>query len=318
MAGDVRWGFLGAGAMARNIAPCVHAARGARLESAAARDAGRALRLGPAGSAYDDYELVLQDPHVDAVYIALNNDAHLPWTLRALEAGKHVLCEKPLGLTGEEVRRMAAAGEAAGKLVVEAFWYRWHPRTRRAEALVRAGLLGEIRSVTSTFTGGVTEDLVNYRYDPARGGGALYDVGCYAVSAALWGAGAASLRRAEGELELHASGVDLAGRAGLTLGGTAAEVRFGMSGADVQSVVVEGTEGRLEIRENAFVSRFEAAELHVDDRVELFAPVDPYQLMFEAVSARIRGEADTIVEIEESIRIADAIDAVFAAARERS
>ncbi|NHC45197.1 Gfo/Idh/MocA family protein [Motilibacter aurantiacus] len=315
MAGDVRWGFLGAGAMARNIAPCVHAARGARLQAAAARDAGRALRLGPAGSAYDDYELLLQDPDVDAVYIALNNDAHLPMTLRALEAGKHVLCEKPLGLSGAEARRMATAAEAADKLVVEAFWYRWHPRTRRAEALVKAGLLGEVTSVTSTFTGGVTEDLVNYRYDPARGGGALYDVGCYAVSAALWAAGAAPLKQASGELELHPSGVDLAGTAQLTLGRTTADVRFGMSGQDVQEVVVEGTEGRLAIRESAFVSRYEVAELHVDDRVERFAPVDPYQLMFEAVSARIRGEADTIVEIAESIRIADAIDAVFAAAR---
>jgi len=317
VAGDVRWGFLGAGQMARNIAPCVHAARGARLEAAAARDAGRALRLGPAGSAYDDYELVLQDPDVDAVYIALNNDAHLPLTLRALAAGKHVLCEKPLGLTADEVRQMAAAAEAAGRLVVEAFWYRWHPRTRRAEALVRAGHLGEITSVTSTFTGGVTEDLANYRYDPSQGGGALYDVGCYAVSAALWGAGAAPLRTAEGELQVHESGVDLAGSARLTLGNATAEVRFGMSGEDVQSVVVQGTEGRIEIRDNAFVSRFEVAELYVDDRVERFAPVDPYQLMFEAVSARVRGEADTIVELEESVRIAETIDAVFAAASRR-
>ena len=123
------------------------------------------------------------------------------------------------------------------------------------------------------------------------------------------------MRAADGTLQLHESGVDLAGTAQLTLGSTTADVRFGMSGDDVQSVVVEGTEGRLEIRDNAFVSRFEVAELYVDDRVERFAPADPYQLMFEAVSARIRGEADTIVELEESLRIAEAIDAVFAAAR---
>src|SRR4051794_1458615 len=242
VAGDVRWGFLGAGAMARNIAPCVHAARGARLQAAAARDAGRAVRLGPAGAAYDDYQHVLEDPDVDAVYIGLNNDAHAPWAIRALEAGKHVLCEKPLGLTADEVRQMTTAAHMSGSLLVEAFWYRWHPRIRRAEALIRAGLLGEIRSVTSTFTGGVTEDLVNYRYDPKRGGGALYDVGCYAVSAPLWGARHAPVHDVTAKLELHPSGVDIAGSAQLKGGAATADVRFGMAGEDVQSVIVEGSE----------------------------------------------------------------------------
>ena len=122
----VRWGFLGAGGIARTaLAPAVAAASGAVLHAVAARDPARAAALGPV-RAYGDYAALLADDDVDAVYVALHNDAHLPWTLAALAAGKHVLCEKPLGLSAAEVDQMAAA--AGDRLVVEASWYRWHPR----------------------------------------------------------------------------------------------------------------------------------------------------------------------------------------------
>ncbi|RKS69326.1 putative dehydrogenase [Motilibacter peucedani] len=313
MTTDVRWGFLGAGAMARTIAPCVHAAGGARLQAVAARDVERARRLGPHGAAYDSYDAVLADDSVDAVYVALANDAHAPWVLRAVEAGKHVLCEKPIGLDVAEVRAMAEAAAAHDRLVVEASWYRWAPRTVRAEALVRAGALGEVRRASSAFTGGGGDES-NYRFDPHRGGGALYDVGCYSVSAVLWAAGWAPLTWTEASLERTDEGVDVRGRAQLTLGGVQAEVRFGMRDEPAQTVLVEGDEARLEFVGDAFVSRFEVAELAVGDTVERFAPCDPYQLMFEAVSRRIGGDQTArVVGLDESLRVAEAIDAVFAA-----
>ncbi|RZS91207.1 putative dehydrogenase [Motilibacter rhizosphaerae] len=312
MAAPVRWGFLGAGWMARTIAPSVHAAEGAVLQAVGARDAARAARLGPV-RAYDAYDAVLADSDVDAVYIALPNDAHVPWARRALAAGKHVLCEKPLGLDADEVQLLTSEAEDAGLLAVEASWYRWHPRTVRTEALVRAGLLGEVTRAYSGFTGG-GGDSANYRFDPRAGGGALYDVGCYSVSVVLWAAGWAPLAGVEASFDRTSEGVDVRGTARLQLGATVGEVRFGMRDAPEQSVLVEGSEARLEWRFPAFTSRFEVAEMTVGDRVERFAPCDPYELMVAAVSRRVRGdESAYVVPLSESLRVAEAVDAVRAA-----
>src|SRR3954469_13651417 len=119
----VRWGFLGAGMIAGVLARAVQTAEGAVLQAVAARDLARAEGLRPV-SAYDDYAAVVADDQVDAVYVALSNDLHRPWTIAALEAGKAVLCEKPLGLTAAEVDDMQAAAYAAGALLVEASWSR--------------------------------------------------------------------------------------------------------------------------------------------------------------------------------------------------
>ncbi len=202
----VRWGFLGAGFVAsRGMAPAVHAASGAVLQAVGARDAARAAALQPAGGVGSYAEICARDD-VDAVYVSLPNDDHLHWVLHALEAGKHVLCEKPLGMNADEVGVMRAAAEGRGLLLVEAAWNRWHPRTRRIEALV-AGVTGP-REVRAWFTfPGVPSD--NYRLDPARGGGALLDVGCYAVSAALAALTADVVGIGAVERHLGPTGVDL-------------------------------------------------------------------------------------------------------------
>jgi D-xylose 1-dehydrogenase (NADP+, D-xylono-1,5-lactone-forming) len=313
VAASVRWGFVGAGGIARVLAPVVHAARGAVLQAVAARDPERARRLGAAGRTYAAYEDLLADDTVDAVYVALPNDAHLPWTLAALAAGKHVLCEKPLGLDAGQVRRMTAAAAAADRLLVEASWYRWHPRTRRAEGLLAAGAIGTPRRIWTGLTfPGVAED--NYRFDPAKGGGALYDVGCYAASAALWSAAWAPLHRAEARFDLGQTGVDVGGEATLTIGAANAVVRFGMAQEAQQWLAVEGDEGRLDMVALPFVSRHDGATLIVGGHAEHFAPVDPYQLMVEAVSGRIRGDVDAVVPLAQSLRVAEALDAIRAAA----
>lgn len=230
----VRFGFLGAGWIAgRALAPAVHAANGAVLHAVAARDTTRAEQLEPVGRCYDDYAALLLDPDVDVVYINLTNDQHAPWALAALAAGKHVLCEKPLGLGPEEVRGMTDAARSAGRLLVEAFWYRWHPRTRRLEQLLAAGALGPVHEVDAEFSFDGSDDARmtgNYRLDPARGGGALYDVGCYAVSLAHLVLGP-SLRVDRVETVVGPTGVDLdtAARvtapAGLTAGKGVAALR---------------------------------------------------------------------------------------------
>jgi len=136
----VRWGFLGAGFIATHaLAPAVHAADGATLQAVAARDLDRANRLSPAGNVFDSYDALLRDDDVDAVYISLTNDVHAHWAIAAMRAGKHVLCEKPLAMNAMQVREMTAVAEETGLLLVEASWYRWHPRVRRAQKELAAG-----------------------------------------------------------------------------------------------------------------------------------------------------------------------------------
>ena len=311
----VRWGFLGAGMIASNaLAPAVHAADGAVLHAAAARDPVRAAALGPT-TVHDDYAALLADDEVEAVYVALANDQHLPWTLAALAAGKHVLCEKPLGLTAAEVDQMAAA--AGDLLVVEASWYRWHPRVRLAQQRLRE--VGAVQHVAAGFTfAGQLEG--NYRLETGRGGGALYDVGCYAVSACLWAVDQGLPQDVVARAELGPTGVDLDTRAVLRwASGVEAEVHAGIRTGAGQWLVVTGDRGELELRDAPYTSwKDDDTELWLSDgtateRVPVPA-VDAYRVMVEEVSSVLRGGPGWALPLEESRQTAAVLDAAFASA----
>jgi D-xylose 1-dehydrogenase (NADP+, D-xylono-1,5-lactone-forming) len=311
----VRWGFVGVGAIARRaLGPAVHCADGAVLQAAAARDLSRAQSLSPVGRVYDSYEALMGDPEVDAVYISLNNDAHLPWTLAALDAGKHVLCEKPLGLTAAEVERMAAAAERADRMVVEATWSRWHPRTLRAEALILTGALGTVTEVDSGFTfSAVPAD--SFRLDPTQGGGALYDVGPYAVGAALWALPDGPVEVLSSQVTRHAGGVDLTTRTRLRVGDAIVSVHMSVDEPAGQWVRITGEAGSLSLDAPAHTSWFDPSTLSATTAAGpmllQFAPVDPYQVMVEHVSRAIRGDPSAhVLPLEESLRVAQAIDAI--------
>lgn len=167
------------------MAPAIAASRNGRLVAIAARDRARAEAFaaehGVARTAAD-YDAVLEDPEVDAVYLPLVNSLHAEWTLRALAAGKHVLCEKPLAMNIAEAERMAAAAEAAGRLLMEGFMYRFHPQLR-----AQIADLGERpRRHVSAWFGFRVADPDNYRLRPELGGGALMDVGAYGINACRW------------------------------------------------------------------------------------------------------------------------------------
>lgn len=313
----VRWGFLGAGMVARAaLGPAVHAADNAALQAVGARDIERARALGPE-SAYEGYEAVLADNRVEAVYIALSNELHLPWTVAALRAGKAVLCEKPLGLTAAEVREMAAVADASGRLLVEASWYRWHPRVRLAQQ--RLGEIGPVRQVSAGF--GFDGSLAgNYRLDPARGGGALYDVGCYAVSACLWAVGQGRPADVTARATYGPTGVDLVTEAVLTWeSGASAQVQAGIAGSVGQWLVVTGERGEIELRDAPYTSwRDDATELWVSDgrrtdRVPVPA-TDAYRVMVEQVSSVLRGGPGWVLPVAESLETAAVLDAIRAAA----
>ncbi len=314
MSDPVRWGFLGAGMIAGVVGAAVREADGAVLHAAAARDLPRAQALDPAGRAYDDYAALLADPEVEAVYVSLTNDQHLPWALRALEAGKHVLCEKPLALTAAEVDQLVAA--AGDLLCVEASWYRWHPRVRLAQS--RLADLGAVQHVAAGFRfDGSLEG--NYRLDPARGGGALYDVGCYAVSACLWAAGRGLPEDVVAQSLLGPTGVDHDTRAVLRWAdGTEAEVHAGMTGVDGQWLVITGERGELELRDEPYTSWNAATELWVSDgrgteRLPVPA-VNAYRIMVEEVSAVLRGGPGWVLPLAESRQTAAVLDAARASA----
>jgi xylose dehydrogenase (NAD/NADP) len=343
----IRLGFIGAGGIVqRALAPAVQAADGVVLQAVAARSLDRAAALQPVGRSYDDYDALLADPDVDLVYVALDNAGHLPWTLAALAAGKHVLCEKPLGLDPAAVELMTAAAAEHDRLLVEAFWYRWHPRTRRLEQLLSQGALGPLRQVEADFTfsgGGAGDPRRHFRLDPERGGGGLYDVGCYALSAAHLALGpnleviSATARRGPTGVDLEASavlrarsahGTGTSTRAGSTHGTEAdtdpiALIRCGIDGADRQQVTVTGEAARAEFGDPAFGAIHTVAELRIVTpdgavRQEQFAPVDPYRLMIEAVAARIRGDESFLPGAEHSRQVADTTVAIFTALEQRS
>lgn len=314
----VRWGFIGAGWIAhRALGPAVHCADSATLQAAAARDPERARSLSPVGAAYDSYAALLDDDRVEAVYISLTNEAHIQWTLRALEAGKHVLCEKPLALTADEVSRMTEAATRHGRLLVEAAWSRWHPRTRRARAMIATGAIGRVTSVDAGFTFPALPEN-NYRLDVAKGGGALYDIGPYSVGAVLWAVPDADVEVVSVDVERHPSGVDLTTDATLRLGDVHATARASVAQSAGEWVRIVGDEATLVLEPPAHTNWHALSALsflkHGADEVLQFAPVDPYQVMVEHVSRAIRGDASAwVLPLEESLRVAQTVDAIRAA-----
>jgi xylose dehydrogenase (NAD/NADP) len=180
----LRWGILGPGRIAPRIVRALDGNPRGELHAVAGRDRDRAQAFAErhgAAVAHPTFEALVDDPLVDVIYIALPNGLHAEWTVRALDAGKHVLCEKPLALSVAEVEAIAAASARNDRIAVEAFMYLHHPQTLRALDLIRSGTLGEVQLVSGAFS-----FLLDYpndpRIDPEQGGGSLWDVGCYPVS----------------------------------------------------------------------------------------------------------------------------------------
>jgi len=182
----INWGILGcAGIAERALIPAINESANGILCGIAARDEKRAedwARKHGFKKSYRDYQSLIDDPAIDAIYNPLPNHLHSEWSVRAARASKHVLCEKPMAMNVREVREMAAAAEASGTLLMEAFMYKFHPQMEKTAGLISAGEIGRIRSVHSSFTFMCELDGHNYRWFPEMGGGALYDVGCYTVS----------------------------------------------------------------------------------------------------------------------------------------
>jgi len=247
----VRWGVLGAAKIAtKKVIPGMKRGSYCEVAALASRDAGRARevarQLGVA-KAYGSYEELLADPEIDAVYIPLPNHLHVPWSLKALEAGKHVLCEKPIGLSAAEAGQLLEASRRQPRLkVMEAFMYRHHPQWQRARQIVEAGGVGELRTIQSFFSY-YNDDPGNIRNQAGIGGGVMMDIGCYPVSLSRFIFGAEP-ERVLGILEHDpVLKIDRLASGVLDFGRGTAAFTCGTQLSPYQRVNIFGTEGRVEI-----------------------------------------------------------------------
>jgi xylose dehydrogenase (NAD/NADP) len=308
----IRWGFLGAGWIAKTaLAPALHAASNATLHAVASRDAERSAALNPF-RVHQRYQDLLDDPEIDAVYINLSNDAHCDWTVAALAAGKHVLCEKPLALNHQQVQTMIEASIKHDRVLTEAVWHQWHPRFVRMRELILHGDLGALKSIDSSFCfTGNFED--NYRLSSDMGGGSLLDVGVYQVH--VWRAlvaGLSELKIESVDRNMSTTGVDITTKVTADLGNgvkVAALSSFEMP--ETQSLVVSGESATIEcLGHDAFTSWHKPSSMRIADRIEEFAPVDPYRLMIENFSDRISAKPAWILGLDQSLAVAKILDQI--------
>jgi predicted dehydrogenase len=277
----VGWGSLGAARIAGGaVLPAIAASSNGRVVAIASRDAERAKQMADGfdgARAAGSYEELLADQEIDAVYIPLVNSDHKPWTLRALEAGKHVLCEKPLALNAAEAEEMAAAAQRSGKHLMEAAMYRFHPRTRAFIESLTAPVY-----VQASF-GFTLKNKTDFRLDSTMGGGALLDVGFYVVSIARWILGEPSEVLARSRLR---NGTDMTTSALLQFpGGETAAVWASFESAEDQELTVVTREGAYRI----------GRPFNWPDEV------DQYQLMVESFADSVLQDRPVAIPLSESI-----------------
>jgi D-xylose 1-dehydrogenase (NADP+, D-xylono-1,5-lactone-forming) len=309
---SVNWGFIGAGVVAtKALAPAVRSARNANLYAVASRDISRALNLSPS-CVYDNYDELINDPKVEAIYISLPNNVHASIASRALLAGKAVLCEKPLTMNYQESEELVRVSKASNSLLVEAIWFRWHPRLIKACQQIAAGVIGEITQIDAAFTY-VNNNKDNYRFDPALGGGALLDLGPYPLHliASLFGS-EARVELLTVNQDIGPSGVDLVTTGSALINGS---VRFNFNlsfvGQLSQEITISGSKGSIKFLEGqAFTNWNEPSTLLVNDEIYSFESVDAYQLMVEAVSDVILGKPAWIPPHSESLFVMGLIDQI--------
>ena len=308
----MKWGIVSTADINRKLIPGAHASDKVDLIAVASRDQARAEAYAQEWEiprAYGSYEALLADPEVEAVYISLPNTLHAEWSIKALEAGKHVLCEKPFTRHPEEVDAAFDVAERTGRLLSEAFMYRHNPQTKRLVELVAQGAIGELRLVRSAFSYSLyDEDNIRLRTDLE--GGALMDVGCYCVSGSrLLGGEPIAF---QGEAWYGPSGTDWVFGGLLRFpGDVLATFDCGTAMPNRDELEAVGSEGSLflddpwhcvhpviELRRNGGVERIE------------LEPADSYRLELENMSDAIRGEAELLLGREDAMGQARALQAL--------
>lgn len=323
----VNWGVLSTALIATGkVIPGMQRCRHARIVGLASRDQAAAERVTAKlgiPRAFGSYEALLADPEIEAIYNPLPNHLHVPWTIKAMEAGKHVLCEKPIALNAAEAAQLIEARDRTGKLVAEAFMTRYTPWWQRTRELAQDGTLGTVRAVQTFFSYTLT-DPRNVRNQADIGGGGLYDIGCYAIDTARFIFGGEPLRVAATVDRDPAMAIDRLTSALVEFpGGRHLTFTCSTQLAPHQRVTVIGTKARLEVLIPFNAPTDKPCQIMIDDgdgpaggrpRFETFEVADQYTLQGDAFSRAVLGEAPLAFPIEEAVANMRVIDATFRAA----
>ncbi len=316
MANAVKWGIISTADINRKVIPGAHASPQVELIAVASRDQARAdayAKEWEIERAYGSYEALLADPDVEAVYISLPNNLHVEWSIKSLEAGKHVLVEKPFSRDPADVEAAFDTAGRVGRLLSEAFMYRHNPQTKRAKQLVDDGAIGELRLVRAAFSYSLYDES-NIRLRPDVEGGALMDVGCYTTSGARLFAG--EPERAHGEAWFGPSGTDWVFGGLLRFpGDVVATFDCGTAMPERDELEAIGSEGSLFL-DDPWHCNVPVIELRRDGKVERIEleRSDSYQLELENVSDAIRGEGELLLGRDDAVAQARALQALHESA----
>jgi len=326
MPDKIRWGILGVASIAvRRAIPAMQSGQYAEVAAIASRDlhkAEEAARTLGIPKAYGSYEELLADRSIDAIYNPLPNHLHVPWTAKAAEAGKHVLCEKPLALNAAEARTLLEVRDRKGVKIGEAFMVRTHPRWLRTRELVRSGRIGDLRVISGGFSY-FNRDSTNIRNSVAYGGGALLDIGCYPVTLSRFLYGEEPVR-VVGSIERDPVGqTDRLTSAILEFPSGRCAFTCGTQLAYHQRMQMMGTAGRIDVEkpfnpaidEPTTISITVGSEPNTVPTVEAIPACNQFTIQGDLFSRAISGDGEVPVPLEDAIHNMAAIDAIFRSAR---
>lgn len=310
----VRWGILGTAKIGlTKVIPAMQKGTLSEVTAIASRDLERARaaaeKLG-IPKAYGSYEELLADTEIDAIYNPLPNHLHFPWTVRAAEAGKHVMCEKPIGMNAEEARRLIQLRDRTGVKIGEAFMVKTHPQWLRAREVVRSGEIGELRVVTGFFSYN-NRDAKNIRNIPEFGGGGIMDIGCYPITMARFLFGEEP-KRVLALVERDPSmGTDRLSSAVMEFPSGQSTFTCSTQLNPYQKMHAFGTLGRIEVEIPFNTPPDEVSRIFIGEREEQFEACDQYTLQGDAFSHAILQGSVVPVPLEDSVKNMEAIDAIF-------
>ena len=319
----VRWGVLGAARIAvRKVIPAMQHGAHCEVVGLASRELGKAKEAARElgiPKTYGSYEELLADPEIDAVYNPLPNHLHVPWSIRAMEAGKHVLCEKPIALNVAEVETLLAARDRTGRKIQEAFMVRTHPQWLGVRDIVRSGRIGELRSIVSWFAY-FNDDPANVRNVVEWGGGALFDIGCYPITISRFLFGEEP-RRVSGLIDRDPRfGIDRVTSGMLDFPSGQAVFTVGMQLVHGQRVQILGTRGRIEVEIPFNAPNDRPCRVFVDDGRDVFGngvemltfpTCDQYTIQGDLFSQAILDDTPPPIPLEDALANMRVIEAVF-------
>lgn len=321
MADVVNWGILGAAKFAReHMGPAINKAEGARLAALATSSIDKAApfqAFAPDMRVHLSYDDMLADSEIDAVYVPLPNHLHVEWTLKALQAGKHVLTEKPIALKAAEIDALIAARDASGKFATEAYMIVHHPQWQRARERYEAGAIGELVHVEGMFCYNNASDGGNIRNRPETGGGGIPDIGVYTYGCTRWLTGQDPDEITHADVTFE-NDVDVIARVSARFPSFTAHWVNSMRMMNIQDMVFIGTEGVMKLSAPFNANVFDQAVLEISSgtvrEVERWPGVDQYKLQVEAFGRKIREGGSYPWSLEDAQGTQRVIDAIFAKA----